>query len=153
MLAGRQPPKRLLARTMTETGEFPMLLGISKRNRLLLMKIASRSLSKSSDGTEPSNSLNRMSRYLRDGRRRTTLGNFPAKRLLLISSSKRRRRRSNRCGMVPQNRLELMWKRARSVRSPSSSGRYPAMSAWFRSMPATTIRLLLEGRGAQNMPL
>lgn len=153
MLAGRHPPKRLFASTITETGEFPMLFGISKRNRLLFMKMASRSLSKSSGGTVPSNSLNRRSRYLRDGRRSTTSGNFPAKRLLLTSSSKSRRRRSKRCGMVPQNLLELMWKSARSVRSPSSSGRYPAMSAWFRSIPATTITLRLKGSGAQKMPL
>lgn len=153
MLAGKQPPKRLLARTITETGEFPMLLGISNRNRLLLMKMASRSLSKSADGTVPSNSLNRRSRYLRDGRRSTTSGNFPAKRLLLRSSSNSRRRRSKRCGIVPQNRLELIWKTARSVRSPSSSGKYPAISAWLRSILATTMRLRLEGSGAQKTPL
>ncbi|CAA6666275.1 unnamed protein product [Spirodela intermedia] len=73
-LAGRQPLKWLLARTITDTGELPKLSGRSKEKRLWLMKMASRSLSKSSRGTFPSNSLNLMSRNLREGRRRTTRG-------------------------------------------------------------------------------
>lgn len=86
-LAGTQPRNLLLATTTTDTGEFPKLLGISKTNRLSLTKRASSSMSKSCAGTPPSNSLNLRSRYLRDGSFSTTLGNFPAKRLLLTSSS------------------------------------------------------------------
>lgn len=122
-LEGTQPWNLLLARTMTETGEFPKLSGSSKRKRLSLMKMASKSLSKSSLGTVPSNSLNRRSRNLSDGSFRTTAGNLPAKRLLLRSSSKSSFRRLNLWGTVPQKRLELMWNNARSARRPSSSGR------------------------------
>lgn len=57
-LAGTQPWNLLLARTMTETGEFPKLSGRSNLNLLWLMKMASKSLSNSSLGTVPSNSLN-----------------------------------------------------------------------------------------------
>lgn len=89
MLAGRQPPNRLFASTITETGELPKFVGRSKENRLWLMKMASRSLSNSSGGTFPSNSLNLRSRNFREGSRSTTRGNFPANRLLLRSSSKR----------------------------------------------------------------
>ena len=123
MLAGRHPPKWLLASTITETGELPRLSGNPEENRLWLMKMASRFLSKSSGGTFPSNSLNRRSRNLREGNRRTTRGNLPAKRLLLTSSSKSSLRFSNLRGIVPQKRLELIWKSARSSRRPSSSGR------------------------------
>ncbi|KAF8097447.1 hypothetical protein N665_0289s0034 [Sinapis alba] len=105
---------------MTETGESPRLSGNSNRNRLWLMKIASRSLLKSSLGTGPSNSLNRRSRNFNDGNWRITVGNLPANRLLLRSSSKRSLSRLNRCGTVPQNRFELTWNRARSVNKPSS---------------------------------
>lgn len=86
-LAGTQPRSGLCAATMTETGEFPTLSGRSEEKRLWLMKMASRSLSKSAGGTPPSNSLKRRSRYLREGRPMTTAGNFPANRLLLMSSS------------------------------------------------------------------
>lgn len=54
---------------------------------------------------------------------------------------------------MPQNRLELMWNRARSLRSPSSSGKYPAMSPWLRSMPATTVTFESFKEGAQKTPL
>ncbi|PKI50795.1 hypothetical protein CRG98_028790 [Punica granatum] len=86
-LDGTQPWNLLLARTMTDTGELPKLSGRSKWNRLSLMKMASRSLSKSAGGTVPSNSLNLRSRNLSDGSARTKRGNFPANRLLLRSSS------------------------------------------------------------------
>ncbi|BAT72810.1 hypothetical protein VIGAN_01024800 [Vigna angularis var. angularis] len=86
-LWGMQPWNLLLARTMTETGELPKLSGRSKTKRLSLMKMASRSLSNNSRGTAPSNSLNLRSKNLSEGRRRTTSGNLPAKRLLLRSSS------------------------------------------------------------------
>lgn len=122
-LAGKQPWNLLFARTITDTGEFPKLSGNSNWNRLWLMKMASRSLSKSSRGTLPSNSLNRRSKNLRVGNSRTRRGNFPANLLLLRSSSKRIFRFRNFCGTVPQNRLEFMWNNARSVSNPSSSGR------------------------------
>ncbi|KAH7837505.1 hypothetical protein Vadar_014609 [Vaccinium darrowii] len=44
-----------------------------------------------------------------------------------------------RIGTVPQNRLELRWNNARSVKSPSSSGKNPAISPWLRSMLATVV--------------
>lgn len=53
-------------------------------------------------------------------------------------------------GTVPQNRLELRWNNARSVKSPSSSGKNPAISPWLRSMPATVMLEELSGAGAQN---
>lgn len=56
-------------------------------------------------------------------------------------------------GMIPQNRLELRWKSAASVKSPNSGGRYPAISAWLRSMPATTLKLGSSNAGAQKTPL
>ncbi|RDX83888.1 hypothetical protein CR513_35146, partial [Mucuna pruriens] len=114
--AGTHPWKWLLAKTMTETGEFPKLSGRSKTKRLWLMKIASRSLSKSSLGTVPSNSLNLRSRNFSCGRRSTTSGNFPAKRLLLRSNSKRSLRRSNLCGTVPQKRLGEVDEKAQLLR-------------------------------------
>lgn len=87
MLEGKHPLKLLLAKTTTETGEFPRLGGISKWNLLLLTNMASRSLSKSWEGSPPSNSLNLMSKYFNTGSDRTTLGNGPTNLLLLISSS------------------------------------------------------------------
>lgn len=86
-LDGTQPWNLLLASTMTETGEFPKLSGSSNLNLLWLMKMASKSLSKSSFGTDPSNSLNLRSRNFNIGNSRTTPGNFPANLLLLRSSS------------------------------------------------------------------
>jgi hypothetical protein len=86
-LVGKHPWNLLFARTITETGELPKLSGNSRANLLWFMNIASRSLSNSSFGKSPSNSLNRRSRYLSFGRSRTTYGNLPAKRLLLRSSS------------------------------------------------------------------
>ncbi|KAH7866262.1 hypothetical protein Vadar_017836 [Vaccinium darrowii] len=44
-----------------------------------------------------------------------------------------------RIGTVPQNRLELRWNNARSVKSSSSSGKNPTISPWLRSMPATVV--------------
>lgn len=140
-LEGRQPWNLLLASTMTDTGELPKLSGRSNLNRLWLMKMASNGLSKSSFGTVPSNSLNLRSRNLSCGSFKTTSGNLPAKRLLLISNSNKSFRVSNLCGTVPQNLLEFMWNNARSTSKPSSSGKYPAMSPWLRSMPAT-VRIL-----------
>lgn len=153
IVAGMQPPKSLLASTNTDTGEFPRLSGIPDRNLLLFRKMASRrGLPKIPAGILPSNSLNRRSKYLREGIDRITFGNLPTKRLLLRSSS----RRSFIClkvsGRVPQNRFELRWKSTTSVSHPSSGGRYPAMSAWFRSMPVTTLCKGWKREGAQNMP-
>lgn len=87
MLEGKHPLKLLLANTATDTGEFPRLVGISKWNLLLFTNMASRSLSKSWEGSPPSNSLNLMSKYFNEGSDRTTLGNSPTNLLLLISSS------------------------------------------------------------------
>ncbi|KAL9263090.1 hypothetical protein AKJ16_DCAP26043 [Drosera capensis] len=128
MLVGRHPPNWLFATTITDTGEFPKLSGISNRNLLLLIKIASRSLSNNSLGTLPSNSLNLRSRYFNEGSVSTTFGNFPARRLLLRSSSYNSTQLFTLCGTVPQNRFEFTWNNARSLSNPSSSGRNPAMS-------------------------
>ena len=141
MLEGTQPWNLLLARTMTDTGEFPKLSGRSKTNLLWLIKIASNGLSNSSFGTVPSNSLNLRSKNLSRGSFKTTCGNLPAKRLLLRSNSNKIIRSLKLCGTVPQNLLEFMWNNARSTSKPSSSGKYPAMSPWLRSMPAT-VRIL-----------
>jgi len=123
ILEGMHPWNLLFAKTTTETGELPRFSGRSKAKRLSFMKIASRSLSNNSFGTVPSNSLNLMSKNLRTGKRKTTSGNFPANLLLLRSNSKRSFSFSKVCGTVPQNLLEFMWKSARSVRRPSSSGK------------------------------
>jgi len=122
-LVGIHPPSLLLARTMTEAVELPKFSGIWELKRLSLRKMASSSLSKSSDGMGPSKSLNLRSRYLRLGRPMTTMGKDPTKRLLLTSSSWRRARREKLFGMTPQKRLELIWKMAMSLRRPSSTGR------------------------------
>lgn len=152
-LEGTHPWNLLLARTITETGELPKLSGMLNLKRLWLMKMASKSLSKSSFGTVPSNSLNLRSKNLSLGSFRTTSGNLPANRLLLRSSSNSIFKFMNLCGTVPQKRLELMWNNARSVSKPSSSGKYPAISPWFRSMPATVLIFLLSGAAAQKTPV
>lgn len=139
MLPGMQPPRLLLANTKTDTGEFPRFSGMPNRNLLSLRKIASKSLSKSLFGTGPSNSLNLKSKNFNEGNDSTTSGKLPTKRLLLRSSSKRTFNFLKLSGTTPQNRFELMWKSARSVNKPSLSGRYPAMSPWLRSIPATTL--------------
>lgn len=87
-LEGTQPWNLLFAKTITDTGEFPKLSGRLNTNRLWLIKMASRGLSKSSRGTVPSNSLNLRSKNFSDGSFRTTTGNFPANLLLLRSNSK-----------------------------------------------------------------
>lgn len=98
--AGTQPWNLLSARTITDTGEFPKLSGKSNTNLLLLMNIASKSLSNSSFGTVPSNSLNLRSRNFSSGNRSTTAGNFPANLLLLRSNSNKILSLSNLCGTV-----------------------------------------------------
>ncbi|TYG59662.1 hypothetical protein ES288_D07G004800v1 [Gossypium darwinii] len=113
-------------KTITETGELPKLS-------------ASKSLSKSSLGTVPSNSLNLKSKNLSKGSLRITSGNLPANRLLLRSNSNISFNFINLCGTVPQNRFD----------NPSSSGKYPAISPWFKSIPATVLILLLSSAGAQ----
>lgn len=87
ILPGKQPPRSLLAKTSTETGELPRFSGMPNLNLLSLRNMASRSLSKSWEGTGPSNSLNRRSKNLRAGKDSSTLGKLPTKRLLLRSSS------------------------------------------------------------------
>ncbi|KAJ4824035.1 hypothetical protein Tsubulata_007431 [Turnera subulata] len=62
MLLGMQPVNSLLAITIAEAGEDPIVSGMLDENLLLFKKIASRSLRKSSGGNSPSNSLNRISR-------------------------------------------------------------------------------------------
>ncbi|WVZ10256.1 hypothetical protein V8G54_014786 [Vigna mungo] len=138
---------------MTEALDFPMVSGMKDEKRLLFKKIASRSFSKSSGGKGPSKSLNLRSRYFKFGHVRTTEGNRPTKRLLLISYSCTSVRFSKLSGITPQNLLELMWKSAISCKCPNSSGRLPAMSALFRSMPATTFRVGSSRAGAQYTPL
>lgn len=87
ILPGIQPPRSLFANTKTETGEFPRFFGIPNLNLLSFKNIASKSLSNSLEGTGPSNSLKRRSKYLSEGKERTTLGKFPTNLLLLMSSS------------------------------------------------------------------
>lgn len=57
MLGGRQPPKLLFAKTKTVAELRPRFGGIEEVNPLLLRKIASNDLLKSSGGSGPSNSL------------------------------------------------------------------------------------------------
>ncbi|RYR07546.1 hypothetical protein Ahy_B05g074928 isoform D [Arachis hypogaea] len=83
--------------------------------------MASRSLSKSCEGTVPSNSLNLRSRNLSLGNRRTTAGNLPANRLLLRSNSKRILRRSNLWGSVPQNLFSKICEQAKLLRQVTSN--------------------------------
>lgn len=123
MLEGTHPRNPLLARTRTDTGEFPRFWGKEDWNLLLLMNKASSFLSKSSVGISPWNSLKRISRNFREGKEKTTDGKFPENLLLLMSSSKRDRSSRKLEGRVPQKRLELMWKRPRSQRRPRSSGK------------------------------
>ena len=153
ILGGRQPPNLLLANTTTEAELVPKVDGITELKRLLLTKIASRPLLKTSGGNAPSNSLKRMSRNFRVGRETTTEGKGPTNLLLLISSSNRRVRLAKVSGMIPQKRLEFRWSRARSVRRPSSSGREPAMFARLRSIPATTLILGSSRAVVQYTPL
>lgn len=84
-----QPLKPLLANTSTETGEFPRFSGNEDWKLLLLMNRASSFRSKSLDGILPLNSLNRISRNLREGREKITEGNLPVNLLSLMSNSKR----------------------------------------------------------------
>lgn len=86
-LEGKQLLKLLFANTMTETGDLPKFLGMDDWNLLLLMKSASRFLSKSLEGILPLNSLYLISRNLSEGRESTTEGNLPLNWLLLTSSS------------------------------------------------------------------
>ncbi|KAL9998113.1 hypothetical protein Hdeb2414_s0571g00918451 [Helianthus debilis subsp. tardiflorus] len=72
ILAGRHPSNLLCPNTITDTGELPKLSGISNMNRLWFIKTASISLSNSSLGTPPSNSLNRISKNFNFGNLRTT---------------------------------------------------------------------------------
>lgn len=51
--------------------------------------------------------------------------------------------------MQPENRLEFMWKRARSAKRQSSLGNEPVIPAWLRSIPATVVIRGLSGAGAQ----
>ncbi|EMS67381.1 hypothetical protein TRIUR3_05998 [Triticum urartu] len=124
MEGGMHPPSRLCASTTTEAGELPRLAGMGLRRRLELRKMASSGRSKSAGGMEPSKSLKRRSRYLRDGSASTTSGKAPTKRLLLRSSSWSRRKRRKVSGTTPQKRLEL---RCSSARSGSPSGREAGM--------------------------
>jgi hypothetical protein len=77
ILPGIHPPRLLFANTNTETGELPRFSGMPNLNLLSLRKTASRSLSKSWEGTGPSKSLKRRSKYLSVGNDKTTLGNLP----------------------------------------------------------------------------
>lgn len=153
MERGMQPLNLLFAKLTTETLDLPNVLGMVDLNRLLFKNNASKSFSKSSGGNFPSKSLNLRSRYLSSGHVRTTLGNLPTKRLLLASNSNISVSLDKLSGIIPQNLLELMWNNARSVKSPNSTGRYPAMSAWLRSTPAITLNLGSSRAGAQKTPL
>ncbi|KAJ6857811.1 hypothetical protein NC651_039287 [Populus alba x Populus x berolinensis] len=123
MLSGTHPPRLLFARTRTEIGEFPRFSGMPNRKLLSFKKITSRGLPKSWEGTKPSNSLKRKSRYLREGKESTTLENLPTNRLLLRSSSWSSFILRKLLGTTPQNLLELIWRITKSVIRPSSVGR------------------------------
>jgi len=153
MVFGMKPSNLLLAKTKMETVELPKFSGMLASNRLLFKNKASRSLSKSLGGSDPSKLLNRRSRYLRAGKSRTTKGNWPTSQLLLTSSSWRRVRLERLEGRTPQNRLELMWRMAVSLRRPISIGIYPARSAPLKSTLATTRTEGSSREGAQTMPL
>jgi len=153
MVRGMQPVKLLFAKLTTETVELPNVSGMVDVNRLLFKNNASSSFSKSFEGNFPSKSLNLRSRYLRLDHVRTTSGKLPTKRLLLASNSNISESLDKLFGIIPQNLLELMWKSATSVKSPNSAGRNPAMSAWLRSTPATTLNLGSSRAGAQKTPV
>lgn len=123
MLFGMHPVSLLFAKTTTEAVDWPRVSGMEPVNRLSFTNKASSSFSKTSSGRLPSKSLNLMSRYLRAGNDRTTVGKGPTNRLLLMSNSCIRSSLEKLLGMIPQNRFELIWKSARSVISPSSAGR------------------------------
>jgi hypothetical protein len=65
----------LFANVTTDAFDFPIVPGITDSNRLLFKKIASRSLSKISDGKLPSNSLYLRSRNFKEGHESETSGN------------------------------------------------------------------------------
>lgn len=153
MLLGMQPLKLLLANTITDAGDFPIVSGIVEVKRLLFTNTASRGFSKSSGGNGPSNSLYLRSRYVKFGSCNTTFGNGPTNRLLLTSNSVISERLLMLSGRTPQNLFELMWNKAISVKRPRSEGRLPAMSPWLRSTPATTVAAGSSKAGAQNTPL
>lgn len=116
MLFGIQPWILLFDKTSTETVEFPKFSGMIEWNRLSFKKSASSGLLKSWGGNGPSKSLYLRSRYFRDGNSKTTSGKGPTKRLLLTSSSKRRVSFAMLFGMIPQNLLELRWRRLMSTK-------------------------------------
>jgi len=149
ILGGKHPLIWLFARTTTDTGELPKFFGNDDLNLLLFTNSASSLKSKRLEGISPSNMLNRISRNLSDGSLSTTYGNTPDKRLLLTSSSNNNRSFLKLCGIVPQKKLEFMWKRVRSVRRPRSSGNVPEIPAWLRSIPATVMTEGSSGAGEQ----
>ena len=153
MLEGIQPLIPLLAKTMTDAGEFPIFSGIVDVNLLLFINIASSVLLKSSGGISPSNSLNLISMNFISGIERTWWGNLPTKRLLLISNSCKSFNFEKLFGRTPQNLFEFICKRAISANKPNSAGMYPAMSAWLRSIPATTWIFESLREAAQKIPL
>ena len=108
MLFGMHPVNLLLAKTTTEAVDSPRVSGICPVNRLLFTNRASSSFSNTSSGRLPSKSLNLMSKYLRAGNDRTTLGKAPTNRLLLTSNSCMRSSLEKLLGMIPQNRFELI---------------------------------------------
>ena len=129
MLCGIHPSNLLLANVTTDTVDLPIASGMVEVNLLLFKNNASRSFSKIPGGTLPSKSLNLISRNLMPGHDRETSGKGPTKRLLLTSNSYISVSLDKLLGIIPQNLLEFMWNNARSVISPNSAGRYPAMSA------------------------
>lgn len=56
-------------------------------------------------------------------------------------------------GRVPEKRLVLMWKKAKYLSSPNSSGNVPDILSWFKSMPETTKSVQLSGGAAHDTPL
>ncbi|KVH93272.1 hypothetical protein Ccrd_004683 [Cynara cardunculus var. scolymus] len=100
-LLGMHPLNLLLDKTSMEAGEFPMFSGRREWKRLLFTTMASSSLSKSSGGNAPSNSLYLISRNFKEGIPKITLGKGPTKRLSLASSSNKSIRFEKLLGKIP----------------------------------------------------
>lgn len=81
---------------------------------LLLRKITCRFFMKISEGINPEKELNRRSKNDKSSISRMDIGKDPEMSLLLMSSSYRYGSFARWSVMVPENLLELAWKRATS---------------------------------------
>lgn len=110
-LNGMLPENLLLAKFITEAGEFPKFEGICPSNWLLFRKMASSLVSKIASGIGPEKLLNLRSKNSRFGMRRDGLGNRPENWLLLRSNSVRKGRSLKVSGITPVNLLLFRWRR------------------------------------------